>query len=70
MEIFQVNYDTSMVTLIVKDEKEIFHFLSEEDDNFYIKDEKLFYKWSDDYSEECEISNVTSERGIIQWESH
>jgi len=70
MKIYQVVYDASMVTLIVKDVYEIFDYLVEEDDNFFQEKGKLFYKWSDDFTEECHIHDMTSERGIIQWESH
>ena len=72
MEIFQVNFDASMSTLIVKEKSEVYEYLMNEDDNFiYDKGkDKLYYRFSEDFEEECNISNVTSEKGIIQWESH
>jgi hypothetical protein len=70
--IFQVIFDTSTILLNVESEQEVYDILTNlEDENFVMINNKLYYDWGDDFvSECCEVVDISTEYGIIQWESH
>lgn len=70
MKVYQVFFDSIVMTVIVDCKEELFTTLQEEDDKFYEEEDKIMYKWNYDYSSECDIQDVTDKRGIIHVESH
>ena len=70
MEIYQIQIDTMLLTIIAESETNAFELLKEKDDNVYIENGVYKYKWSDDYIEDFSINKIEMKEGIIQWESH
>lgn len=73
--IYQVSFDTTIITVIADNEKELLEFLQEEDDDFILQEGKICYQWSDYMTDQprlevCFVEDVTNKRGIIQLESH
>lgn len=74
MKIYNINFDTVSITVVLEDNQNLFDFLLKSEDRncrgLYVKGNKLYKKWSDDYSVECIITDLTDVRGIIHSESH
>lgn len=72
MKIFQVAYDTIFLTVLAKDEAELFDILQEESDDYVVKDDELFYYFGNDEDSavKCFIQEIPMMRGIIHSESH
>lgn len=70
MKVWQVSFDTSLLTILLDDNKNLIDVLIEKDDNFKDIGGKIYYCFSDNYNEECIVKDVTNKRGIIQYESH
>ena len=71
MKVFQIRFDASSIVMIVENKQEVYDKLTGlEGENFIYDGKKLYYEWNEDFKEECEIINLTSKRGIIQWESN
>lgn len=72
MRVIQVSYDTILITLILDefDLQLIVNSINQYDNSLFIKDNKVYIKWDETYTEECRVTDVTNNRGIIQFESH
>ena len=74
MKIYNINFDTVSITVVLEDNQNLFDFLLQSKDwnckDLYVVGDKLYKKWSDDYSDECIITDLTDVRGIIHSESH
>lgn len=74
MKLFQVSYDTILITLLAVDKKDAIELVMESNNNCYpfeFIDGKLFVKWSENYTEEANIKAIkVTKRGIIQHEAH
>ncbi len=69
MKVYQITFDSCLITAILDDTESLFTYLIKEDDAFSEVDGKIFYDWGS-FKEECHVEDMTSQRGIIQWESH
>jgi len=71
MKIYNINFDSVSITVVLDDNQNLFDFLLQSKDwNCKIVGDKLYKKWSYDYSDECIITDLTDVRGIIHSESH
>ena len=74
MKLYQVNYDTVLITLFAYDEDDMLDLLNEEIDKdaFYFNENNvLFYTGFDlDEDYECNYREVEVERSVLQFESH
>ena len=74
MKIYNINFDAVSITVVLEDNQNLFDFLLQSKDwnckDLYVVGDKLYKKWSDDYSDECIITDLTDVRGIIHSESH
>lgn len=70
MKVIQVSFDTSLITVIIDDNDSLIEILTETDESFKEIRGKLCYEYSEDYLEECLVTDVTNQRGVIQFESH
>jgi hypothetical protein len=70
MKLFQVIFDTNLITLLAENQDSAKQLLLDMDDGFFRKEETLFYQFPKE-SIECEIEEVDlNESKVIQWESH
>jgi len=69
MKIYQVMFDTILITALAESKEDFIDLLMDEDDGYDLKDGELFYDFGGPIVE-CFISEVEMERGIIQSESH
>jgi hypothetical protein len=70
MKLFQVIFDTNLITLLAENQDSAKQLLLDMDDGFFRKEETLFYQFPEE-SIECEIEEVDlNESKVIQWESH
>jgi hypothetical protein len=74
MKIYNISFDTVSITVVLDEDQDLFDFLLHSEDwncdGFFIEDGKLHKKWSDSFSEECMITDLTNYRGIIHSEAH
>lgn len=70
MKIYQAIIDTMIITLIAEDKMAAFELIKEETPEAVFDDNKFRFQFSDEYSEEFEITEIPMESGIIHWESH
>lgn len=74
MNLYQVNYDTVLITLYAQDVDDMIELLNEDVgdcDDFYLEDGVLYYLGFDlDEPYACMFREVDAERGIIQQEAH
>lgn len=70
MKVYQITFDTTMITVICENYVEVIKILQEEDEEFILIERNLHYRFSEDYVERCNITDVTDKRGIIQYELH
>jgi len=70
MRVFQINFDTCLLTVIAKNQNQAIQYLQEEDDDFIMLNDDLQYKFDESHTEVCIITDVTDKRGIIQYEQH
>jgi len=72
MKIYQAFFDCTTITIIAKTEAEAITYLLKRDNSFHFdfEKQKLYFKWSDDLTEEVDMEDVTNSRGIIQYETH
>jgi len=74
MKIYNISFDAVSITVVLEDNQKLFDFLLQSKDrnckDIYVVGDKLYKKWSDDYSDECIITDLTDVRGIIHSESH
>lgn len=69
MKIYDINFDTVSITVVLDDNQNLFDFLLQSKDwnckDLYVVGDKLYKKWNDDCSDECIITDLTDARGII-----
>lgn len=71
LQLYQITFDTTVITLLAKDMNQLFEMLKEKDKNFFREKDRIFYSWGKDYTDECDIYPVTMKIPIVlQWESH
>lgn len=77
MNLYQVNYDTVLMTLYAHDVDDMVELLNEEvgdesddTDDFYLSGEILYCKSNGGGYCACQYREVDAERGIVQIESH
>lgn len=68
---FKAQFDATIITMMANSFDDAVLLLKEKDNSFYTeKDGTLKYKWNEKYSENVDLNEVKSGRGIIRWESH
>ena len=70
MKVYQIMYDSIIITIIAEDMKDVYQLLIEDDANYYREGNKVKYKWNEQYSDEVLIREIPLKRGIIHSESH
>jgi len=70
MKLYQVTFDTNLITLIAENEDSAKQILLDTDDCFFREGDSLFFQFPDE-SIKCELNEINmNESSIIQWESH
>ena len=71
MKIYKIQFDCSEITLLAEDDDEMIKILMEvKGSQFNVIDGKLFYLWSKNNNEECDITLIPMKSGIIHNEFH
>ena len=70
MKLYQVTFDTNLITLLAEDHDSAKQLLLDTDDSFFREGESLFFQFPGE-SIECEFTEINMNEGsVIQWESH
>jgi len=72
MNLYQITFDTTTITVLARNYQELLKILQEEDDSFVsIMGDNLQYEWDEDTVDSCHIHIVDiTNPHIVQWEQH
>ena len=71
MKLYQVSFDATTITVVAEDLENLFIVLHSRDEQFELKDDKIFYRWDYAVVDECDVIEVSMKIPlVVQWESH
>ena len=72
VHLYTITFDATCITVYAKDEMDALQVFREEDMGFevFLRGDKPFVRWSEDFDEPIEITRVRRTRGIVSVESH
>jgi len=71
LNIYQVAFDTILLSVLAESREDLYKILKEDSDNFIVDDGKIKYKWDREaYAETCSVEMIPFKRGIFHYESH
>ena len=69
MKTFLVSYDVCFAIIICESKDKVIHHLQNDEEldgnAFSEKNGKIYHRWSSDYSEECQVEELSSKTGVV-----
>ena len=71
MNLYQVTFDATTITVVAKNKQELFQMLKDKDKGFETLYNDLYYRWGDKDIDKCTVVKVSMTIPlIIHWEAH